>query len=64
LTGKGYAHLEISQGDDAARKFLETTYKNKKIPKEEKASMRKALLEYCKQDTSSMIDILKVLEKT
>ncbi|MCX6774542.1 MAG: DUF2779 domain-containing protein [DPANN group archaeon] len=63
LTGKGYAHLEISQGDDAARKFLETTYKNKKISKEDKASMRRALLEYCSQDTSAMIDILKVLEK-
>jgi len=63
LTGKGYEHLEISQGDDAARKFLETTYKNKPMSPGEKQALRKALLIYCGQDTSSMIDILKVLEK-
>jgi hypothetical protein len=63
LTGINYEHLEISHGDDAARKFLEATYKNKKISKEEKTKMRKALLAYCKLDTEAMVEILKVLEK-
>jgi len=63
LTGISYEHLEISKGDDAARKFLETTYKNEEISKDDKAKMRRALLEYCGQDTEGMIEILKVLEK-
>lgn len=63
LTNINYKHLEISQGGDAARKFLEATYKNKKMSKEEKTKMRKDLLDYCKHDTSAMVEILGVLEK-
>lgn len=59
LTGRSYAHLEVSKGDEAARKFLAMTYKGKKMDKE---AVRKALLEYCKQDTEGMIEILNVLE--
>ena len=59
LTGRSYSHLEVSKGDEAARKFLAMTYKGEK---KDKAALRKALLEYCKQDTKGMIDILKVLE--
>src|SRR3989344_7444610 len=41
-------------------KFLAMTYKGEKI---DKNIIRKALLEYCKQDTQGMIDILNVLQK-
>jgi len=60
LTGKTYEHLEISKGDEAARKFLAMTYKGEKgdIPK-----LRKALLAYCGQDTEGMVEILKIIEK-
>jgi CRISPR/Cas system-associated exonuclease Cas4 (RecB family) len=63
LTGKSYANLEVSEGSEAARKFLDMTYKNKPMSPGEKLALRKALLIYCKQDTEAMIDILKVLEK-
>ncbi len=59
LTGKSYAHLEVSKGDEAARKFLAMTYKGEKMDKE---AVRRALLEYCKQDTEGMVDILKKLK--
>ncbi|MBI4016528.1 MAG: DUF2779 domain-containing protein [Candidatus Aenigmarchaeota archaeon] len=59
LTGKTYKHLEISKGDEAARKFLAMTYKSEKM---DKGKLRKALLEYCKQDTEGMMEILIVLE--
>ena len=58
LTSQSYAHLEVSKGDEAARKFLQMTYREKKTDNK----LRKALLEYCKQDTQGMIDILKHLE--
>lgn len=60
LTGRSYAHLEVSKGDEAARKFLAMTYKGEKMDKE---SVRKSLLEYCKQDTEGMVQILKKLEQ-
>jgi len=63
LTGRSYAHLEVSTGDEAARKFLQMTYKGKQMSAGEKAALRKALLIYCKQDTEAMIEILGVLEK-
>ena len=59
LTNKSYEHLEVSKGDEAARKFLTMTYKEKKTDNK----LRKALLEYCKQDTEGMVEILNVLEK-
>lgn len=58
LTGKSYEHLEISQGDAAAAQFLEAMYKRHKVDDK----MRHALLQYCKQDTEGMADILEVLE--
>lgn len=77
LTGKSYAHLEVSKGDQAAREFLAMMYKgnqraygswSKKSEKnslenKDKNKLRAALLEYCKQDTEGMMEILKVLEK-
>lgn len=59
LTGKSYEHLEISQGDQAARAFFTTIYKEKR--KDEK--LRAALLDYCAQDTRGMVEILRELEK-
>jgi len=57
LTGKSYEHLEVRKGDEAARKFIKMTYKEKKTDEK----LRKALLKYCEQDTQGMIEILKIL---
>jgi hypothetical protein len=62
LTGKGYEHLEISAGDDAARKFFEVIYKGRPIGQEENRALRRSLLLYCEHDTKAMIEILKVLQ--
>ncbi|MBI4441649.1 DUF2779 domain-containing protein [Candidatus Woesearchaeota archaeon] len=59
LTGKSYNHLEVSKGDQAAREFLQMTYKERK----QNPSLRKALLMYCKQDTEGMIALLHCLEQ-
>ena len=60
LTGQGYEGLEIGKGEQAAREFLEVTYKGnphgKDIPK-----IKEALLKYCERDTEGMVDILQVL---
>jgi len=60
LTKKDYSDLEINKGDVAAREFMAMTYKGEPMDKE---AVREALLEYCKQDTQAMIDVLNVLEK-
>lgn len=62
LTGRSYTHLEISKGDQAAREFLAMTYK--KGETKDKKKLRQALLDYCKQDTEGMIEIVNVLENT
>lgn len=63
LTGHGYDGLEISQGGQASREFLEMTYKGKEMSGHEKERIRQALLDYCKQDTEAMIEVLSVLQK-
>lgn len=60
LTGQTYGDLEIHQGDAASRAYLQMVEGNLALA--EKARLRKALLEYCRQDTAAMGRIVKVLE--
>lgn len=66
LTGRRYDDLEIKQGGQASREFLEMNYKpgvRAKKNASEKEKLRRALLEYCKQDTEAMMEVLSVLQK-
>ncbi len=67
LTGRSYDDLEVKHGSQASREFLEMNYKTGDKPKKsaaEREKLRRALLEYCKQDTEAMIDVLEVLQKS
>jgi len=59
LTGKGYENLEIQDGQTAGRQYYETYHKGKN----NKNQIKKELLEYCRQDTMSEIQIIKQLRK-
>ena len=59
MTGKGYTGLDIAEGGAASRAFIALL--NGALSKKEVEKTRKALLEYCKQDTIGMIDILHAL---
>lgn len=59
FTGITYGELDISEGTMAQREYVRITYG--KVPKEEKARIRKALLEYCKQDTDAMVELVESL---
>jgi len=61
LTGQTYENLEIHQGDAASRAYLQMV-EGSMVP-EEKERLRKALLEYCRQDTAAMGEIVGVLER-
>jgi len=61
LINKSYESMEIKEGKQAGLEWLKTNFT--KIAKEKKAKIRKNLLEYCKQDTQIMIDIVRLLEK-
>jgi hypothetical protein len=61
LTGKTYEGMEINQGGGATHAFLNIL--QGKVSKSEETKLRKALLEYCGQDTEGMVDILRVLNK-
>jgi hypothetical protein len=59
LTGKGYGHLAIQEGDTASREFLRVTFGN--VPEDERRRVRKQLEQYCGQDTEGMIWIVDAL---
>ena len=59
LTGKGYEHLEIQEGDMASREFLRVTFTD--VSESERKRVRRALEMYCGMDTSGMIWILDAL---
>jgi hypothetical protein len=59
LTGKGYGHLAIQEGDTASREFLRVTFGN--VPEDERRRVRKQLQQYCGQDTEGMIWIVDAL---
>src|SRR5208282_2732812 len=48
LTGKGYEHLEIQEGDMAGREFLRVTFGD--VSESERKRVRRALEKYCGQD--------------
>ena len=62
LTGKGYDALVIREGSMASSEFLRVTFSE--TNSEEMGAVRNHLLEYCRQDTMGMLDILTALRKT
>jgi hypothetical protein len=61
LTGTDYSHLEIQDGNAAARAFKAAEFGN--LPPGEHERLRNNLLRYCKLDTQAMVDLLGALEK-
>ena len=59
LTGKDYKGLEIQEGGAASREFIRVTFGD--VTKSERKQVRKALDEYCGQDTEGMVWILDAL---
>ncbi|MGO9586477.1 MAG: DUF2779 domain-containing protein [Limisphaerales bacterium] len=59
LTGKGYEHLEIQEGETASREFLRVTFGD--VSESERKRVRRALEKYCGQDTEGMVWILDAL---
>lgn len=59
LTGKGYEHLAIQEGDTASREFLRVTFSA--VSGAERSRVRKQLEVYCGQDTQGMIWIIEAL---
>jgi hypothetical protein len=60
LTGKDYEQLEIQEGGMASLEFLRVTFTDVSEP--ERKRVRRALDEYCGQDTEGMIWILDALK--
>ncbi len=60
LTGKDYSKLEIQEGGAASREFVRVTFGE--VSESERKRVRKALDEYCGQDTAGMIWILDKLK--
>jgi len=59
ITGKGYSHLDISNGEQASLEYLRVTFlEPEAISKKELAKIRKDLEEYCALDTKGMVDIV------
>lgn len=59
ITGKGYQEMDIGEGGEASRRFLDIV--NGKATPAEVKKTRKALLEYCGQDTEGMVWIMDEL---
>ena len=59
LTGKNYESLEIQEGGAASREFLRVTFTD--ASESERSRVRRALDEYCGQDTEGMVWILDAL---
>ncbi len=60
VTGTGYSHLAIQDGNAAARSF--TTAEFTDLPAAERDQIRHDLLAYCKLDTQAMIDLVDALQ--
>jgi hypothetical protein len=61
LTGKGYEGMTIGKGDVASSEYLRVTYTP--VSAEERERVRTALLTYCKKDTESVIELLRILKE-
>ncbi len=61
LTGTGYDDLDIGEGEEASRAYLDMTFGN--MTADLKAKTRAALEQYCTQDTAGMIAIIHRLQE-
>jgi hypothetical protein len=61
LTGKGYGHLAIQEGDTASREFLRVTFGE--VSAEERQRVWNQLEEYCGLDTLGMAQIVQTLQR-
>lgn len=61
MIGKSYEGLDISAGGDAGAEFIKAVFDG--ASEKEKERVRKALIEYCTQDTYAMVEILERLRK-
>lgn len=61
LTSTSYEGLRISDGEIASREFMRINFS--RVSWWERRRVRKALEEYCAQDTRGLIDILQALER-
>ena len=59
LTGRGYAGLDISEGQTASLRFMEMAFGE--VDEAGRMEIRDALEAYCSQDTEGMIDIVEAL---
>jgi hypothetical protein len=61
LGQRGYEGLEIQEGSFAAREFVRSSLPE--TAPDERARIRRALLDYCARDTEGMIEIVAALER-
>lgn len=61
LTSASYEGLQIPDGDVASREFMRITFSC--VGRRERKRVRRALEEYCAQDTRALIDIMQALER-
>lgn len=61
LTSTSYEGLQIAEGDAASREFVRITFS--RVSRKERRRIRKALEEYCAQDTRGLIEIVQALEQ-
>ena len=61
ITGKGYEHLAIQEGNTAGREFLRVTYGQ--VTAAERRRVRQDLQEYCGLDTLGMVQIVDQLKR-
>ena len=60
LTGSGYEKMEISDGEEASRKYYSVTYSE--VTEKERNKVRTDLEKYCALDTEGMIWIVDKLK--
>lgn len=58
VPGMSYTGMDVADGNQAGQTFLETL--NPSITNKERQSLRRALLEYCGQDSRAMHEILQI----
>jgi hypothetical protein len=61
LVGRTYEGLAIAEGEQASREYMRVTFG--KVKEDERQRVRKALEEYCGQDTKGMVEIVEKLRK-
>ncbi len=61
LTGQTYKDMNIQEGDEASRTFVETFIKGTST--KDKATVRKDLEDYCRLDTQAMVDVVGKLKE-